>query len=194
MREMIKLFVVIFLFAAVSGGGLTALRSATKDKIEVQELKFVKGPTLEKILVGSGNDYLNDRFKLMDGKDERSFFVAEFDGKRDVVAFEAFGTGFGGQIGVIVAVNVETDEIVGVGVTTHQETPGLGARVKSEDGFAAQFKGKTIKDPFKVRADGGQVDAVSGATVSSRGVCAALTSLSEIYMRLKSQIVEKVKA
>lgn len=194
MREMFKLFFVILLFSAVSGGGLTALRSATMDRIEVQQLKFVKGPTLAKILKGSQNDYLNDRFKLTDGDVERSFFVGEFDGKRNVVAFEAFGKGFGGDIGVLVAVNLETDEIVGVGVTTHQETPGVGARVTTEENFSAQFKGLSIKEPFKVKADGGKVDALSGATVSSRGVCGALTAISEVYMRLKSQIVEKIKA
>lgn len=194
MREMFKLFFVILLFSAVSGGGLTALRSATMDRIEVQQLKFVKGPTLAKILKGSQNDYLNDRFKLTDGDVERSFFVGEFDGKRNVVAFEAFGKGFGGDIGVLVAVNLETDEIVGIGVTTHQETPGVGARVTTEENFSAQFKGLSIKEPFKVKADGGKVDALSGATVSSRGVCGALTAISEVYMRLKSQIVEKIKA
>ena len=46
--------------------------------------------------------------------------------KRNTVAFESSGGGFGGDIGVIVAVNVETDEIVGIAVTTHTETPGVG--------------------------------------------------------------------
>ncbi|MBW1720903.1 MAG: RnfABCDGE type electron transport complex subunit G [Deltaproteobacteria bacterium] len=194
MREMIKLFVVIVLFSIVSGGGLAALRGATKDRIEMQQLKFVKGPTLAKILKGCENDYLADRFKIADGEVQRDFFVGKFNGKRNVVAFEAFGKGFGGDIGVIVAVNVETDKIVGVGITTHSETPGLGARIKTEEAFTAQFKGMSIKEPFKVKADGGQVDAISGATVSSRGVCGAMVKLGEIYTRLKDQIVEKLKA
>jgi len=79
-------------------------------------------------------------------------------------------------------------------VTTHQETPGVGARVTTDENFSAQFTGLSIKDPFKVKADGGKVDALSGATVSSRGVCGALTAISEVYMRLKSQIVGKIKA
>lgn len=194
MREMIKLFVVIVIFSAVSGGGLAALRGATKARIEVQQLKFVKGPALEKILVGCQNDYLNDRFKITDGQVERNFFIGQFDDKRNVVAFETFGKGFGGDMGVIVAVNIEKDEIVGVAVTTHSETPGLGARVKTDEPFTAQFKGLSIKEPFKVKADGGKVDALSGATVTSRGVCGAMVELGEIYMRLKSQIKDKLKA
>lgn len=194
MREMIKLFAVIVIFSVISGGGLAALRDATKEQIEIQQLTFVKGPTLKKILRGCQNDYLKDRFKLPDGSVERDFFVGQFDNKRNVVAFESFGKGFGGDIGVIVAVNVENDQIVGIGITTHSETPGLGARVKTEEPFSEQFKGLSLETPFKVKADGGQIDAISGATVSSRGVCGAMVELGEIYKRLKPRIVEKLKA
>ncbi len=194
MREMIRLLVVIAVFSAVSGGLLAAIQSGTKDRIEYQQLKFVKGPTIQQILEGSSNDPLVDRFKLPDGKEERSFFVGVFDGKANIVALEAFGKGFGGDIGVIIAVNVENDEIVGIGVTTHSETPGVGSKVKTDPSLSEQFKGLPIKEPFKVKAEGGQIDAISGATVSSRGVCGAVVDSAEIYMRLKKDIIEKLKA
>ena len=194
MREMIRLLVVVAVFSAVSGGLLAAIQSGTRDRIEYQQLKFVKGPTIQQILEGSSNDPLVDRFKLPDGKEERSFFVGVFDGKANIVALEAFGKGFGGDIGVIVAVNVENDEIVGIGVTTHSETPGVGSRAKTDPSLSEQFKGLPIKEPFKVKADGGQIDAISGATVSSRGVCGAVVDSAEIYMRLKKDIIEKLKA
>jgi len=194
MREMIRLLVVVAVFSAVSGGLLAAIQNGTRDRIEYQQLKFVKGPTIQQILEGSSNDPLVDRFKLPDGKEERSFFVGVFDGKANIVALEAFGKGFDGDIGVIVAVNVENDEIVGIGVTTHSETPGVGSRVKTDPSLSEQFKGLPIKEPFKVKADGGQIDAISGATVSSRGVCGAVVDSAEIYMRLKRDIIEKLKA
>ena len=194
MREMFRLLVVIAVFSAVSGGLLAAIQGGTKERIEYQQLKFVKGPAIQQILEGCSNDPIVDRFKLPDGKEERSFFVGVFDGKANTVALETFGKGFGGDIGVIVAVNVENDEIVGIGVTTHSETPGLGSRAKTEPGFSEQFKGLPIKEPFKVKADGGQIDAVSGATVSSRGVVGAVVESGVIYMRLKTVIMEKVKA
>ena len=108
------------------------------------------------------------------------------------MAFESSGGGYGGDIGVIVAVNVDSDDIVGVAVTTHSETPGLGSRAKDDPSFARQFKGLPIKDAFKVKPDGGQIDAVSGATVTSRGVCGAVTASSAVYFRLKDAIVEKL--
>jgi electron transport complex protein RnfG len=194
MREMIRLFVVVALFSAVAGGLLATVRGATQERIELQQLTFVKGPTIDRIMEGCTNKPLDDRFKIKDGEKERDFFVGEFDGKRNTVAFEVFGKGFGGDIGVMVAVNVENDEIVGIGVTTHSETPGLGARAKTDLSFSDQFKGMSLKDPFKVKSDGGNIDALSGATVTSRGVCAAVTEASDIYKSLKDKIMKNIKA
>ena len=145
MREMIKLFVVVFIFSAISGGLLAIVRSGTQERIEYQQLKFVKGPTIMAIMEGCSNDPLVDRFKVGDGDDETSVFVGVFDGKPNTVALESFGKGFSGDIGVIVAVNLETDMIVGIGVTTHSETPGVGSRTKSDPAFGAQFKGCPLK-------------------------------------------------
>jgi len=194
MRKTIKLFVAVLLFSAVSGGLLAAVKSATQERIEYQQIKFVKGPAIQEILKGCSNDPLTSRFKIQDGKVDRSFFVGVFDGKPNTVAFESLGKGFGGDIGVVVAVNLNTDEIVGVAVTTHRETPGVGSRVRSEPAFVRQFKGQPIQDPFKVKGDGGKIDAVSGATVSSRGVCGAVVASAEVYKRLKASIAEKAKS
>ena len=192
MREMINLFIAVLLFSTVSGGLLAYVRNATQDRITDQQLTFVKGPAIKQILEGCSNEPITDRFVLTDGEEERIFFVGEFDGKRNTVAFESAGGGFGGEIGVIVAVNVETDDIVGVAVTTHSETPGLGSRAKDDPSFAVQFKGLPIKDTFKVKPDGGQIDAVSGATVTSRGVCGAVSASSAVYFRLKDEVVKKL--
>jgi electron transport complex protein RnfG len=194
MREMLKLFLVVTLFGALSGGLLAGVRAGTKERIEYQQIKFVKGPAIQEIMKGCSNDPLSTRFKVKDGKEERSFFVGVFDGKPNTVAFETSGKGYGGDIGVVVAVNIENDQIAGVGVTTHRETPGVGSRAKTDVKFAAQYKGQPIGEPFKVKADGGKIDALSGATVSSRGVCGAVVSSGEIYRRLKSSIVEKTKS
>jgi electron transport complex protein RnfG len=189
---MLKLFIVVALFSTVSGGLLAVVRDVTASKIEYNKLQYVQGPTIRSILEGCSNDPLSDNFNIPDGKEERKFFIGEFDGKRNTIAFETFATGFGGQIGVMVAVNLDSDELVGIGVTTHSETPGLGSRSKTDPAFAAQFKGKSILNPFQVKADGGEIDALSGATVTSRGVCEALMEASEIYKRLKTEIQKKL--
>jgi len=194
MRDMFKLFIVIVIFSAISGGVLASVRNATKDRIEYQQLVFVKGPAINLIMEGCTNDPLQDRFKIKDQDKERDFFVGEFDGKKNVVAFETYGKGFGGDIGVITAIDVDTDKIIGVAVTTHSETPGVGSKAKTDPEFGAQFKGQPITDIFKVKADGGKIDSVSGAIISSRGVAGAVAQSGEIYKRLKNDLKNKLKA
>ena len=190
MREMIKMIVVLTILCSFSGGLLAAIRNGTKDKIETQQLTFVKGPAILAILEGASNAPIDDRFKIVDQGIERNFFIGVFDGKAGSVAS---GKGFGGDIGIMVGVNTSDDSIVGVGVTTHSETPGVGSKAKSDPSFVAQFKDKPLVGTFQVKSDGGQVDALSGATVTSRGVSVALTDAGAIYERLKPQIVEKLK-
>jgi len=193
MREIIKMVVVLSVLCAFSGGLLAAVRDGTKENIEVQQLVFVKGPAIKAILAEATNDPITDRFKLKVGEDERGFFVGMIDGKPKAVAFEGFGKGFGGDIGVMVAVTLEDDKVLGVGVTTHSETPGLGSRAKTDPKFAAQFKGLALTEAFQVKNDGGAIDALSGATVTTRGVCAALTQAGTLYKEIKPQLVENAK-
>jgi electron transport complex protein RnfG len=194
MRDIIQMIVVLAVLGAASGGGLALVKSGTAAKIEYQQLKFVKGPAILAIMEGCSNDPLVDRFKIPYGDTEKSFYVGVFDGKAKGVAFETSGKGFGGDVGIMMGMDLETGQLLGVGVTTHSETPGLGARAKDDPSFRAQFKGMAVDAPFSVKADGGQVDAVSGATITSRGVCAGLNDGVKVYNELKSKIEEQVKA
>ncbi len=194
MRDIIRMIVVLAILAACGGALLAGVKSSTAEQIEYQQLKFVKGPAILEILEGCSNDPLVDRFKIPDGEVERGFYVGVFDGKANTVVFESFGKGFGGDIGVMVGVNLETDKLLGMGVTTHAETPGLGSRAKDDPSFRAQFKGSSITESFKVKSDGGQIDAVSGATITSQGVCQGVTDSSGFYSKLKPQIIEQAKA
>jgi len=194
MKEMIKMVVVLTILSVLSGGGLAALRENWQEDIEKQQLKFVKGPAIMAVLPGVSNDPTEKRFKLNPGtKEERRFFVGIKDGKKEV-AFETTGKGFGGDIGIMIGVDPETDKILGIGVTTHSETPGLGSRAKSEPAFTDQFKGKSLLEPQKVKTDGGQIDALSGATVTSRGVAQGVTDGGAVYKSLKPQIIEQLKS
>jgi Na+-translocating ferredoxin:NAD+ oxidoreductase subunit G len=194
MKEMISMVVVLTLLSVFSGGSLAWLRDITKDRIEKQQLKFVKGPAVMAVLPNVSNDPIESYFKLNAGtKDERTIFVGVADGKPKLVAFESTGKGFGGDIGLMVGVDLETDKVVGVGITTHAETPGLGARAKTDPKFTDQFKDKAMTETFKVKSDGGQIDALSGATITSRGVANGVSQAGELYQTLKPQILEGLK-
>jgi electron transport complex protein RnfG len=194
MREMIKMVVVLTLLSCFSGGVLAYLRNSTQERIDNQVLEFVKGPAVRTIFEGAGNNPIADRFTLKDGDVERTFFVAVFDGEPRGVAFETSGKGYGGDVGVMVGIDVKDNKLIGVGVTTHGETPGMGAKAKTDPTFVSQFKGLALEEPFKVTADGGSINAISGATFTSRAVSAAATSAEDIYEKLKPQIDDKIKA
>lgn len=193
MREMMKMVIVLTVLASLSGGLLAAIRNGTKERIEVAQLNFVKGPAIKQIMVGSSNDPIADRFKMPIGESEMDFFIGKFDGKAKTVALEAFGKGYGGDVGVMVGIDVENDTIFGMSVTTHAETPGMGAKAKEDPSFVSQFKGKSVDSPINITNDGGQINAIGGSTITSRAISNAATEASKVYKANKDQILEKMK-
>lgn len=194
MKEMIKMVVVLTALSVISGGSLAFYKDYTAAKIENNQLKFIKGPAVEEILKGAANDPIKDRFKITTEGNIRNFFVGVLDGKPKAVAFESSGKGFGGDVNIMVGVDLDTDEILGVGVTTQSETPGMGSRAKTDPTFVSQFKGQALEQVFKVKQDGGQVDALSGATITSRAVTFGVTAAGKVYKELKPKIMEKAKS
>ena len=194
MREIIKMVVVLTILSCFSGGLLAYINTATEDRIENQVLEFVKGPAVRSIFADATNDPIADRIQIKDGEIERTFFVGVIDGEPRGVAFETFGRGgYGGDVGLMVGIDVNEDTVIGVGVTTHAETPGMGARAKTDPNFVAQYEGVSVKEPIKVTNDGGTINAISGATLTSRAVSLAATEAGEIFLKLKPQITEKLK-
>jgi electron transport complex protein RnfG len=194
MGEMIKMIVVLTFLSSFSGGLLAYVKENTEERIENQVLKFVKGPTLKSLFKDAENDPLADRFTIDRDEQMMTFFVAKLDGKTQTVAFETSGKGYGGDVGLMVAVDVANDKIYGVGVTTHSETAGLGSRAKDDPNFATQFAGQPLLETIQVTGDGGKINALSGATITSRAVCAAATQAGKTYKRLKPEIEEKLKS
>ena len=193
MREMVKMVVVLTVLSVISGGGLKWLEEFAKPLIENQEMELVKGPAIRQILKEADNDPVNDRFKVKDGESERNVFVGVFGGKANTVALETQVNGFADKVGLVVAINVDDSTLAGIGVTTHKETPGLGGNAKADPSFAAQFKGKSIEKEIKVTNDGGDINALSGATITSRAVCRGTMQAIETYNSLKPQLLQKLK-
>lgn len=190
MGEMIKMVVVLTILSSLSGGVLAYVKESTREQIQMQVLQLVKGPAIKAIFKDASNDPVADRFSIEEGDQKYDMFVAKVDGK-EMVAFETFGKGYGGDIGLVVAFDVADDKIYGVGVTTLSETAGLGSKAKEDPKFAAQFSGVDAKGPIEV---GNPINALSGATITSRAVCSAATDAGDIYERLKPQIQEQLKA
>ncbi len=116
-------------------------------------------------------------------------------------AFPVGGPGFWGPIFGMVAVDSEASKILGIAFYKHAETPGLGARI-TEDWFKNQFKGLPIfpvkegKKIFYLKPEGtgeapNELDAVTGATGTSRAVEGFLNNGLDCYLREVWRAVKK---
>ncbi|MFC1899018.1 FMN-binding protein [Chloroflexota bacterium] len=164
-----EIFPVIFitLVVFVSVALLSGTDSITKDRIEYQkELKI--------------QNMLTEMFPNMgEYTFEDEIYTIYSDGVIEGFAFLATGKGYGGKIDILVGLENE-NTIKGITIITQGETPGLGSRV-TESSFTGGFAGITI-DGVALKKDGGQVDALTGATISSQAVAEAVrtTALEKV--------------
>ena len=113
-------------------------------------------------------------------------FVANIEGETKFV-LKLHGAGLWGGIGGYLALDADKNTIFGVNFNHESETPGLGAEIVTEK-FRHQFNGKHIKNAEgevvsvavlksgKLAEGQEQVDAISGATITSTGVSDMLLS------------------
>ncbi len=194
MREMISMVVVLTVMTAVSGGLLAAVKSGTELRIEEQVLKFQKAPAIESIFTDVTNNPLAERFNIETEGTKLQVFPAKLSDGGTAIAFETKGKGgYGGDVGLMVGINTDTDQIIAVRVTTHSETPGLGAKAKDDPAFVSQYDGKSMDDGFGLKADNGSIDAMSGATITSRAVTLAAIQAQELYKKLKPEILKEIQ-
>lgn len=92
--------------------------------------------------------------------------------------------GYSGLIKLMVGFDTEGN-IINIVVLEQKETPGLGTKMK-EAKFLDQFKGKNPSNfNFKPKKDGGDVDALTGATISTRAFGQAVGIAYEVYQQIK---------
>ena len=186
MKEMIKMILVLSLICGLSGLTLATVRQATAPRIEEQVLTYVQGPALKQIFTDYDNNPVQDRktFDLPAGP--VTVFPARKDGKLTGVAFETFGKGYGGPIGIMVGFSTDGAKLEGIGVTTLKETPGLGQRIVEPE-FRDQFRNHTTQS-VALSKNGGDIAAVSGATISSTGTVAAVNDAIKIFQQIKDKL------
>jgi len=182
--------VVLFVICATSGVVLSYVNEATKAPREYQYIKFVQEPSMKAVLKDFENDPIKERINVVVGEDkegnpiEKVVFPAKKGGKTEAVAFSATAKGYHDLIEVMVGVGPD-GKLTGISIMSHTETPGLGARIV-EAGFTGQFAGLDL-DTAKLGAEGGKVDALSGATFSTVGVITAVTEALEQFPKIKEE-------
>lgn len=193
MKTYIQMIVVLSVIALISGLALGGLQQLTFERAQNNILKFKKIPAVadiyeivagklapaDRVAVEEGL-LAEKRFIDVGGDEPVLMFVVRKDGNPYAAAIEDYGQGFGGDLGVMVGFELETGNLVGVGITTMAETPGVGTLVKNA-AFTSQFEGLGPDAVVKVKKDGGEIDAVSGATISSRAVALAIEKARAFY-------------
>ena len=80
--------------------------------------------------------------------------------------------GYGGDVTLMVGFKKDKKTVISYKVLAASETPGLGMKLKTPE-FASQFAGKDGRS-LKVKKDGGEIEAITSATITSRAVCRAI--------------------
>jgi len=108
--------------------------------------------------------------------------VKDAQGKDLGAAVESTTMGFGGDLKVMVGFNPE-GTILGYTLLAHAETPGLGAKADKwfQKGEKGDIVGKTPSEPLTVSKDGGQVDAITASTITSRAFLLAVNNAYNAY-------------
>jgi electron transport complex protein RnfG len=173
------------LLSFICGILLSSVRLMTEERIEEQLLHYTQAPAVNQVLASSTNDPVADRLTVQVQERDITVFIGIRDASIEALAFETEGSGFGGDLGVMVGYDTSTDTIKGVGITRNSETPGIGSRIKAE-GFMKSFIGLVDYREVALKKDGGKIDGITGATISSRAVCSAVQASMKLYQPIKS--------
>ncbi len=186
----IKLVVVLTAIALVAGLALTGVYALTKGPIELSQ-KQKKEKALNDVLPGF-NGVIVDTVVSFEGEDMLVHKAIDADGNLFGAGVETFTKkAFAGRFDLMVGFD-DDGVILNTEVIQAGETPGLGDKInKSKSDFARQFNNQ---DPatyrLRVSKDGGDVDAITAATISSRAYCDAVQRAYNVFMKVKEDYHE----
>ena len=118
------------------------------------------------------NSITADPIKATADKAREAAKLAVLCGEDGYTAEGHCGEGYGGDIVLMVGFKKDKKTVMSYKVLQAAETPGLGMKLKTPE-FADQFKGKD-GSALQVKKDGGEIEAITSATITSRAVCKAI--------------------
>ena len=170
---LLNMFVALFVICVVAGGILGIVYNATKGPITAAE--NAKKTEAIKNVLPEFNELKETKVKsAMEDIDIPFYLAYDADNNFIGAAVETFtNKGFSGNVSLMVGILAD-GTVNNISVLQHAETPGLGSKM-TEPSFKDQFNNKNAASfNFKVKKDGGDVDAITAATISSRAFCDAV--------------------
>jgi electron transport complex protein RnfG len=176
---------MLIALVVVTFGASTALGFVyqfTKEPIAAAKLAK-KMDAIVRVMPEFDNEPNTEEYKIPVDGDTLYCYPARKDGELVGTAVQSFtNQGFSGLIKIMVGI-LPDGTIHEVAVLEHKETPGLGDKMeRKKSDWATQFQGKH-PDNFnmKVKKDGGDVDAITATTITSRAFCEAVQRAYNAY-------------
>lgn len=187
----VNMVISLFLITIVAGVSLGYVNDATLEPIAKAKLAR-KINALKLVLPEFDNNPVEDvrSYNPEGEKHSIEMYSAYLKTNKVGTAFSSYSEkGYSGLIRIMVGFNNE-GTIKNIVVLEQKETPGLGTKMKSEK-FINQFRGKDpSKFNLKVVKDGGKIDAITGATISSRAFSEATQLAYDSYIQNKDSIIQ----
>ncbi|MFO7750862.1 MAG: FMN-binding protein [Desulfobacteraceae bacterium] len=186
---------LVLLLSLVFGMSLAGVEIALKPKIEANKIRETMAK-IPGVVLGSDRAHaMETAGKTLDiepmtveagGKFYRVYQASFDDGSLAGFVTKASAQGYADKIELLVGVDAHVTRITGVFVLDQKETPGLGNKIVEEQ-WLDQFEGRSLSSPLvvvKTRAEQDhEIDAVSGATISSRCVAGIVNQTVEDVRR-----------
>ena len=189
MNGVMKIAIRLIIITAVAGLLLGLTYSITKDPIAEQEEKN-KTEARQTVMPEADDFEPIDLASLKLGDEYSSVqeaYYAVDSGEKIGATVTVVTKGY--SSGLQVTVGISSDGTVsGVNIDAHDETPGLGAKADNPD-YLAQYIGKTAELKVVKVSGGGddEIQALTGATLTSKGVCRAVNTACALYTEILSE-------
>jgi len=170
---MFRLVFVLTVICAVSSAMLAAVYNITKEPIALAKEQGKRQAAMNVMPAGLPEP---EKKEIVVGGETNTLFVCNVDGKTVAIAVVGRSkNGYGGLIELMVGMNLKNQQLANYTVVSAKgETPGLGTKIAG-DKFKKPLLGRALNSNWIVKKDGGEVDAVTAATISSRAALECIT-------------------
>ena len=165
----VRLALTLFIIAGVVAAALAGVNAVTKPVID--ELNAQKTQeAIEKVLPGGYDEEITDYA-------DASGIVSKVYKGANGYALEVLPGGFDNTITMMVGVDFDGN-VLGISIVSHTETAGLGAVAAANTSAGEAFRGQFVgqSGSVSVTKDGGTLDAITGATITSRAICVGVNA------------------
>jgi len=199
LKHMLRTAVVLGLFALISTWLVAITYEATKEPIAASEKRALLR-NLHQLITPDmhDNDLFTDVITVTDAEHlginkALRVFRARNNGKDIALAIETVAPeGYSGNIFLLIAIRYD-GSLLGVRVSKHKETPGLGDAIEIErsdwiTGFNNKSLSTTHDKAWRVEKDGGEFDQFTGATITPRAIVKAVHKTLQYYQQHRDRL------